>query len=170
MIVDGAYTFAATRQAVWDLLLDAEVIGAAMPGGKALRRVAPDRYEGLMQVGIGPITAAEFRLAIGLLEVDPPSRYVMEVDGQGRFGFTRGTAEVVLTEAGGGTTMSYRADLMVGGKIASVGQRLLDTVSRMMTRRGLEAVASDMERRLGLSSGGGPVRAEPEEPLPGGVV
>jgi hypothetical protein len=72
----------------------------------------------------------------------------MEVDGRGRFGFTRGTAEVTLHHDGPATTMSYRADLMVGGKIASVGQRLLDTVSRMLTRRGLDAVASELTRRL----------------------
>jgi carbon monoxide dehydrogenase subunit G len=157
MIVEGEYSFSGKRQAVWDLLLDAEVIGRAMPGGRSLSRVAADRYEGLMQVGIGPITAAEFTVAIGLRDVNPPTSYQMVVDGQGRFGFTRGTADVKLAdgEGGGGTVMTYRADLMVGGKIASLGQRLLDTVSRMMTRRGLDSLAAELRRRLGGDSSGG---------------
>lgn len=167
MIVEGTFAFSGTRQAVWDLLLDADVIGHAMPGGKSLKRVSPERYEGLMQVGIGPITAAEFTVVIGLRNVDAPNRYVMDVDGQGRFGFTRGSAEVALTDEGTGTTMAYRADLMVGGKIASVGQRLLDTVSRMMTRRGLDLLATELERRLAADATAAP--RSPDKALGGGA-
>jgi carbon monoxide dehydrogenase subunit G len=154
MIVEGTYSFTGSRQAVWNLLLDECVLGLAMPGCRQLTRVSPERYEGLMQVGVGPITAAEFRVAIGLRELNPPHSYVMDVDGQGRFGFTRGTAHVSLIEASGGTIMTYQADLMVGGKIAGVGQRLLDTVSRMMTRRGLDTLAAELERRLAANSPG----------------
>jgi carbon monoxide dehydrogenase subunit G len=154
MMVEGSYSFAGTRQAVWNLLLDETVIGLAMPGCRQLTRVSPVRYEGLMQVGVGPITAAEFSVSIDLRDLNPPRSYVMEVDGQGRFGFTRGTARVSLDEEGRGTVMNYEADLMIGGKIASVGQRLLDTVSRVMTRRGLDTLAAEMERRLAADSSG----------------
>ncbi|HXY68144.1 MAG TPA: carbon monoxide dehydrogenase subunit G [Gemmatimonadales bacterium] len=148
MIVEGDYTFAGTREAVWEALLDPEVIAHTMPGTQEMVRVAPDRYEGRMRVGVGAITAAEFQLAVQLVDVVPPERYTMEIDGRGRFGFTRGTATVNLSPDGAGTVMRFRADMQVGGKIAAVGQRLLDSVSKMMTKQGLEALAAEVKRRL----------------------
>ena len=149
MIVEGTYPFPATPAVIWELLMDPEVLAKAMPGTKQLVRAAPDRYEGIMRVGIGPITAAEFDLTITLTEQEPPRRYAMEIDGKGRFGFTRGMAKVELTPDGTGTVMHYSADLQVGGKIAAVGQRLLDSVSKMMTRQGLEALNRELIARLG---------------------
>jgi carbon monoxide dehydrogenase subunit G len=102
-----------------------------------------------MRVGIGPITAAEFDLSITLADVQKPASYTMLLDGKGRFGFTRGTARVELQPDSAGTVMRYRADLTVGGKIAALGQRLLDSVSRLLTRQGLEALNRELTQRLG---------------------
>ncbi len=113
MIVEGTHVFAGRPEAVWDLLLDPTVIAKAMPGTRELVREGPDRYRGRMQISIGPITAAEFALQITLADLDPPRRFVMHVDGTGRFGFTRGAAEVTLAPEGEGTAMGYRADLQV---------------------------------------------------------
>jgi len=150
MIVEGNYTFSAPSEVLWDLLMDPEVLAKAMPGTKQLFKTAPDRYEGVMRVGIGPITAAEFELRIVLADIERAKRYTMQIDSKGRFGFTRGSAKVELTpdESGRGTLMRYTADLQVGGKIAAVGQRLLDTISRLMTRQGLEALSKELQRRL----------------------
>jgi carbon monoxide dehydrogenase subunit G len=149
MIVEGSYPLPGTPAVIWDLLMDPDVLAKATPGTKQLVRTAPDRYEGTMGVGIGPITAADFDLTITLSEVNAPESYVMQIDGKGRFGFTRGTAKVVLTPDGAGTIMHYSADLQVGGKIAAVGQRLLDSVSKMLTRQGLEALNRELNSRLG---------------------
>jgi carbon monoxide dehydrogenase subunit G len=149
MIVEGTYPLPGTPAVIWDLLMDPEVLAKAMPGTKELVRAAPDRYEGVMRVGIGPITAAEFALTITLLELQPPLSYSMQIEGAGRFGFTRGTAKVELAPNGAGTVMHYSADLQVGGKIAAVGQRLLDSVSKLLTRQGLEALNRELTARLG---------------------
>lgn len=149
MIVEGEHTFPAARAVVWELLLDPAVLGKTMPGAAEIRRVAPDRYEGKMGVGIGPITAADFDLVITLRDVVEGERYTMDIDGRGRFGFSRGEAQVTLRDNGAGTAMHYQADLQVGGKIAAVGQRLLDSVSRLLLRQGLEAMSAELERRLG---------------------
>ena len=93
------------------------------------------------------------RGAAVLSDAVPPSAYKMLIEGKGRFGFTRGSAAVTLAEDGAGTAMQYQADLQIGGKIAAVGQRLLDTVSRMMLRQGLEAMTKDLERRLAAGEG-----------------
>ena len=149
MKIEGTYTFAGPREVVFGLLLDPDVLAKSLPGTKKLTRTGDDQYEGVMQVGVGPITAAEFTVKVVILEKEPPERYRMEVDGKGRFGFTRGEAAVELVDtAAGGTEMRYSADLQVGGKIAGVGQRLLDTVSRAMSKQGLDALNAELTRRL----------------------
>ena len=148
MIVEGTYPLPGQPDAIWDLLMDPAVLAKAMPGTRSLTKTAPDRYEGVMAVGVGPITAAEFELTIQLADVDRPRSYTMQIDGKGRFGFTRGAAHVELAPEGDGTVMRYRADLQVGGKIAGLGQRLLDSVSRMLIRQGLEALNRELTARL----------------------
>ncbi len=148
MIVDGTHVLPGTPEQIWSLLMDPEVLAKAMPGTRELVRTAPDRYEGKMAVGVGPITAAEFDLVITLADLKPPASYTMQIDGKGKFGFTRGTAMVTLSPEGAETSMHYRADLQVGGKIAGLGQRLLDSVSRMLTRQGLEALQRELAARL----------------------
>jgi hypothetical protein len=149
MIVEGTYAFPGPREVVWTLLLDPEVLAKTMPGATSIVRVSEDRYEGKMGVGIGPITAAEFDVVITMTEKVVPESYRMQIEGRGRFGFTRGHAAVRLTADGNSTIMHYEADMMVGGKIAAVGQRLLDSVSRMMLKQGLEAMSAELGRRLG---------------------
>jgi carbon monoxide dehydrogenase subunit G len=149
MIVEGTYAFAAPRAAVWRLLLDPTVLVKALPGAKRLERAGDDRFEGVMQVGVGPVTAAEFAVTIALTDTVEPERYAMDVDGRGSLGFTRGRASVELTVTpDGGTAMRYRAELEVGGKIAAVGQRLLDSAAKLMTRQGLEALNKELRARL----------------------
>lgn len=149
MIVEGSASLPGPPERIWDLLMDPDVLAKAMPGTQALARTAPDRYEGRMAVGIGPITAADFDLVITLADPRRPVSYTMQIDGKGRFGFARGSAEVELAPEGDRTTMRYRADLQVGGKIAGLGQRLLDSVSRMLIRQGLEALQREVAARLG---------------------
>lgn len=155
MMIEGAHTFTAPREAVWKLLLDPEVIGKTMPGATEMRLTGDGTYQGKVKVGIGAITAAEFDLHITLVDMFTPERYTMQIDGRGTLGFTRGTALVELLPAtpGPGTILHYKAEMQVGGKVAAVGQRLLDSVSKMMARQGLEALSAELERRL--DGGGG---------------
>jgi hypothetical protein len=83
MIVEGTYPLPGTPPVIWDLLMDPDVLAKAMPGTKQLVRTAPDRYEGIMRMGIGPITAAEFDLAITLTDIQLPQSYAMQIDGKG---------------------------------------------------------------------------------------
>lgn len=148
MIVAGEHRFEGPREAVWGLLLDPEVIAKTVPGTHAMTRVAPDRYQGKMRVGIGPLVAAEFDLTVTLADVVEPERYTMRIEGLGRLGFTRGHAWVRLEPDGGGSLMRFRSDLEVGGRIAAVGRRLLDSVGRVLAKQGLEAMAREVEKRL----------------------
>ena len=165
MIVEGRYTFPATREVIFEMLLDPAVIAKTMPGATEMVKVTHEKYAGKLRMGIGAITAAEFDVSVTLADVVPPEHYTMLIDGQGKFGFTRGSALIELTAggapggggsggegaSGGGiaTELHFRADMQVGGKIAGVGQRLLDSVGKLLTRQGLDALAREVNARLG---------------------
>ena len=148
MILNGTFTFTGPRQKVWDLLQDPDVLAKALPGTERLTMSAPDRYEGVMKVSIGPMTAAKFDVTVTLGDKQPPDRFTMQIDGKGAVGFAHGTAAVSLQDQDGGTAMDYTSDVQIGGRMASVGQRLIESVSRMMMRQALEALDRELRTRI----------------------
>ena len=153
MILDGEFTFRADRRSVWVLLQDPDVLVKAMPGAQRLVQTGDGTYEGHIRIGVGPVTAASWTLTVALHDREEPASYGMKVESKGPLGFTRGSASVELLDEPAGTRMKYRADMQIGGKVAGIGQRLLDQVARMLTRQGLEALSREMEARLSLSVG-----------------
>lgn len=140
MLIESEYLFGAGREAVWEALQDPEILVRALPGTERLERVDGHVYAGEMVIGVGPVTAARFDISVELTNLVPPEAFTMIVGGEGRAGFVDGRADVRLEEEGARCLMRYRADLRVGGRVAAVGQRLLDTVGRTMSQKGLEAV------------------------------
>ncbi|HEV7591140.1 MAG TPA: carbon monoxide dehydrogenase subunit G [Longimicrobium sp.] len=153
MILDGEFTFRAHRGSVWTLLQDPDVLVKAMPGAQRLVATGDGTYEGTIRIGVGPVTAAQWTLTVALHDRQEPASYGMKVESKGPLGFTRGSASVELLDEPAGTRMKYRADMQIGGKVAGIGQRLLDQVARMLTRQGLEALSREMELRLSLAVG-----------------
>jgi uncharacterized protein len=149
MTLSGTFVFAGPRAVVWDLLQDPTVLAKALPGTKTLTQVGDGRYEGAMKVSIGPVTAAEFAVSVTLSDRVAPSSFTMAIDGKGGVGFSRGTASVTLADdAGGGTLMTYTSDVQVGGRIAMVGQRLMESVGRMMMKQALDGLNKELQARL----------------------
>jgi uncharacterized protein len=153
MILDGEFTFRAPRSNVWTLLQDPDVMVKAMPGAQRLVATGDGTYEGTIRIGVGPVTAAQWTLSVALHDRQEPASYGMKVESKGPLGFTRGSASVELLDEPAGTRMKYRADMQIGGKVAGIGQRLLDQVARMLTKQGLEALSREMELRLSLAIG-----------------
>ena len=149
MILTGTFTFNGPRTAVWDLLQDPAVLAKALPGTKSLTKTAEDRYQGEMKVSVGPMTAAEFAVNVELTDKVAPEKFSMHIDGKGAVGFTKGTATIALREESGPVTvMQYSSDVQIGGKIAAVGQRLLESVGKMMTKQALESLNTELQKRL----------------------
>jgi carbon monoxide dehydrogenase subunit G len=149
MILTGTFTFNGPRAAVWELLQDPVVLAKALPGTKTLTKTGEDRYEGTMKVSVGPMTAAEFSVKVELKDKVAPERFSMHIDGKGGVGFTTGVATIELQELPGpATLMNYRSDVQIGGRIASVGQRLLESVGKMMTKQALDALNKELQDRL----------------------
>jgi carbon monoxide dehydrogenase subunit G len=149
MNLSGTYTFDGPRPVVWELLQDPVVLAKALPGTERLTLTSEDRFEGVMKVSVGPVTAAKFDVVVTLNDKVPPQKFHMHIEGKGAVGFTRGTASVELSDQPEGRTlMTYSSDVQVGGKIASVGQRLIESVGKMMMRQALDALARELRARL----------------------
>ncbi|MEO6223763.1 MAG: carbon monoxide dehydrogenase subunit G [Vicinamibacterales bacterium] len=149
MILSGTYEFKGPRQRVWELLQDPAVLAKTLPGTERLVLSGADRFDGVMKVSIGPVTAAKFDVSVTLTEKDPPRRFVMQIDGKGGVGYTRGSATIELEEQSQALTLlRYDSNIQVGGKIAAVGQRLLEQVGKMMSKQALEALERELRTRL----------------------
>jgi len=131
MKIEGSRDIATPRARVWEAFLDPGKLANAIPGCDKLEEVGPGEYKATMKVGVGPVKGT-FEGKVRLSDLDPPNRYRMEIEGTGGPGFMRGSAAMELTDAEGGTRVTYNADVQVGGLIASVGQRMLGGVSKMM--------------------------------------
>ena len=131
MKLEGSYDVSAPRQKVWEAFLDPERLRQAIPGCEKLEALGNDEYKATMKVGVGGVKGT-FEGKVRLSEKKPPESYRMSVEGTGGPGFVRGDTLISLSDTAGGTRVAYTADLQVGGLIASVGQRMLGGVSKMM--------------------------------------
>jgi carbon monoxide dehydrogenase subunit G len=129
--IEGSSEIPAPRQRVWEAFLDPVTLASAIPGCEGLEAIGPGEYKATMKVGVGPIKGT-FEGKVRLSGLEPPERYRMAVEGTGAPGFVRGDAAMELSDAAGGTRVAYSADVQVGGLIASVGQRMLGGVSKMI--------------------------------------
>jgi carbon monoxide dehydrogenase subunit G len=151
LVVGGTHELPGTADAVYALLLDPAVLASVMPGTQRLERTG-DRYDGSLRVGIGPMSAVQFDLVVTLTDQQPPTSYAMRVEAKGNLGFVSGGATVKLEPGSTANTtkMTYRAELQLGGTVAAVGQRMLDSVSKVMSAQGLKALDKVLrERGLG---------------------
>jgi carbon monoxide dehydrogenase subunit G len=161
MKLEGEYVFNGPREEVWELVRDPNVLSSALPGTQSLNKVSDNEYEGEMNVRIGPV-AGVFSGRIVVSDEVPPESYTLMVDGKGAPGFAKGTGHVQLIDQGDGTTlMKYEGEVQIGGKLASVGQRMLDTVSKSMTRQGLEALNKALQARKTAEAEGREVEYTP---------
>ncbi|MFB0537143.1 MAG: carbon monoxide dehydrogenase subunit G [Anaerolineae bacterium] len=161
MKVAGEYVFNGPREQVWELVRDPEVLATALPGTQSLNQVSENEYEGEMHVRVGPVAGVFSGRVVASDEV-PPESYTLTVEGKGAPGFAKGTGHVQLVDQGDGTTlMKYEGEVQIGGKIASVGQRLLDTASKSMIRQGLETLNKALEMRVAKSEGQEQVEYKP---------
>ena len=152
MKVAGDYHFDASPQEVWQALLDPEVLAAIMPGCKKLEITGEHQYAGVLDMKVGPVQG-QFQGKVNLENLDPPHGYDLKLSGQGAPGFVKATATVTLASSDDGTRMSYDGDAQVGGRIASVGQRLLDSSSKAIIRQSLEGLDRQVTARQAAADG-----------------
>jgi carbon monoxide dehydrogenase subunit G len=147
MQLKGTYTFQAPRGAVWEALMDPTVLAQALPGGEQLEQVGDHEYKAAMNVRVGPVQG-KFSGSVELADIEPLTSYRMKVSGAGPAGFVNGEGAIVLDDAEAGTLMNYQGEVQVGGRIAGVGQRLIDSTAKSIIKQGLKVMDDQIQYRL----------------------
>lgn len=128
---EGSRTVPATPEQVWAILLDPKELAALLPGCEALDLAGPNAYRAEVVVGIGPVRG-RYTAEVALSDLDPPNSLTLAGSGSSALGTGRGTGHVTLERTAEGTTVRYRYQAEVGGKVAAVGGRMLDSAARLL--------------------------------------
>ena len=149
MDLKGETRIAAPREAVWEALNDPAVLARCIEGVETLERGTDGegrtRFDGRMNAKVGPVRAT-FAGGVTVTEPDPPHRYVLVGEGKGGVaGFAKGSAEVVLGDADGGTLLTYAVTSSVGGKLAQLGSRLIEGTARSYAASFFERFKAEVE-------------------------
>jgi carbon monoxide dehydrogenase subunit G len=145
--IEGEYTFDGTQEDVWEILRDPQVLATALPGTQSLEQISENEYQGEMQVRIGPV-AGLFSGRVVISDEVPPKSLTMTVEGKGKPGFVKGTGYVILdAQDNDKTMMKYEGDMQLGGRLASVGQRLMDSASKSLLKQGLDSLNQALQAR-----------------------
>jgi uncharacterized protein len=143
----GTYTFPVERERAYQLLQDPEVLARAMPGCDHLALVGPDEYEMRMKMLISSIQGL-FSGKVRIADRNPPESFRLLVEGSGKVGFMKGDGVLTLTPLYTSTDIHYEGDVQVGGMVASVGQRLIDTTARYVIKKFFERLTAEAAARM----------------------
>jgi hypothetical protein len=132
MKMSGEVQLAASRDRVWQMLNDPEILKACISGCEKLDKTSDTEFEAVAVNKVGPVKA-RFQGKVRLEDIDPPSGYRIVGEGDGGIaGFAKGGASVALEETGDGTLLRYEVDAQIGGKLAQLGQRLVNGVAKKL--------------------------------------
>ncbi len=130
MTMTGEVQLAASRETVWAKLNDVEVLKACIPGCEELNMTGENEMQAVATQKIGPVKA-RFKGKVQLTDLDPPNGYKISGEGDGGIaGFAKGGATVALTDKDGGTLLTYNVEAQIGGKLAQLGQRLINGAAK----------------------------------------
>lgn len=132
MEMNGEERIAAPRQLVWEALNDPDVLRECIPGCESLEKSSVTEMSAAVKIKIGPVSA-KFTGEVTLENINAPESYTISGEGKGGIaGFAKGGADVKLVEDGAETVLSYDVKAQVGGKLAQLGSRLIDSTSKKL--------------------------------------
>lgn len=147
MKLNGERTLPGTPEQIWKMLLDPDVLVSAIPGCEKLEKVGEDHYEGVIMAKVGSIQS-QYTTTFKIADKNPPHSYRLNVKGQGSAGFVQADVKMELTPAEGGTQMHYSGDANVGGRIAQVGQRMVNATAETMTEKGFDNLHARVQQEV----------------------
>lgn len=144
MQIEGSATFAAPPERIYSLFTDPSVLRKATPGCQSLEEVSPGVFNATLKVGVAGISGT-YQGKLEMQEQQPPNHYKLVVEGSGAPGYMSGTASFDFKAAPNGQTeVRYLWEIQVGGLVASVGQRVLGGVSKMLIGQFMEALKREI--------------------------
>ena len=140
MQITGEYRLELPREKIWARLFDPEVLKACIPGCKELTRTGENMFDAKVQLKIGPVSAT-FAATVEIVDIDAPASCRIVGKGNGGIaGFAKGACAVTLEEDNGDVTLlNYKAEAEIGGKLASLGGRLVQATSRKLADQFFDA-------------------------------
>ena len=166
----GQYRIPAAPETVWTAINDPEILKACIPGCREMAQTDPTHFQAAVQLKIGPVQAT-FKGQVSLDEMEPPRRCVIAGEGQGGVaGFARGSAEVLLAAEGDDTLLSYTAKANVGGKLAQIGQRLIDGAAKQIADEFFAKFAETVGVKAAAGQPPAPRELVPEAPAAAGTA
>ena len=147
MELKGSFDLAAPKQQVWDALNDPEVLKGCIPGCEEIVKTSDTSFSAKVTAKVGPVKA-KFTGDVTLSDLDPPNAYKISGEGKGgAAGFAKGGANVSLKDNdSGGTTLEYAVTAQVGGKLAQIGSRLIDSTAKKMAREFFETFGKIVDK------------------------
>jgi carbon monoxide dehydrogenase subunit G len=135
MDMSGEERIAAPREVVWAALNDPEILKQCIPGCQSLELRSPTELSATVKIRIGPVSAS-FSGEVVLSNINAPESYTISGEGKGGIaGFAKGGADVALIEDGPETVLRYEAKAEIGGKLAQLGSRLVDSTSKKLAQQ-----------------------------------
>ena len=145
MKFSGTVDINAPRERVWSFLMDPDQVGPCGPGVETIEIVDETHFKAKAKVGIGFISA-RFNIDMEIAERDEPNQAVIKAHGQAPGSAVDATATMALRDGdGGGTTMDWGADVLIGGTIASVGARLIEGTANKMIGQTFDCMKAKLE-------------------------
>ena len=132
MVMTGEQQLAAPREKVWAMLNDPAVLKSCIPGCETLDVIGENEFQAVATNRIGPVKA-RFKGKVRLSDMNPPTSYKISGEGDGGVaGFAKGGATVNLSDKDGGTLLTYNVEAQIGGKLAQLGQRLVNGAAKKL--------------------------------------
>jgi len=140
MKISGSNTVPVGIERAYAALQDPVILAQCMPGCEALEKVADGDYAMKMKMALAALSG-QFQGKVRIADPNPFTSFKLIVEGSGKIGFMKGEGALRLTPHGDSTVVAFDGDVHVGGTIAAVGQRLIDTTARMMIKRFFDKLA-----------------------------
>ncbi|UWR32988.1 molybdopterin-dependent oxidoreductase [Sulfitobacter sp. W027] len=137
---NGRAVVQASRADVWQMLLDPATLDAIIPGSHGVQKVGETRFKADVTLGVGPVRG-RYKADIELSDLDPPNAVTLSGQAVGALGTGGGHGRITLTDTDDGTEIAYRYEAEIGGKVASVGGRLLDGAAKVVIGEFFRALA-----------------------------
>ena len=132
MKLNGSYKLKVKKEVVWQALNDANILKQCIPGCETFEKESGNIFNATATNQIGPMNAT-FSGTVKVSNIQENESYTISGEGQSSVGFANGSADVKLIEDNGETILSYEVNVVVGGKIAQLGSRLIDGVAKKMS-------------------------------------
>lgn len=144
MKIEGTLKFDAPRDRVFAALTDPAVLQKCIPGCEQMEKTGDNQYNAKLTAGVGPVKGV-FTATVSLQDIVAPEHYKLVVEGKGQPGFVKGSGELNLKDEGSTTEIQYSGDINVGGLIASVGQRMIQSTATMLAGRFFKSLEAEVK-------------------------